>query len=99
MTDDCKYVTSSDGLKICADSNGNTSKLALVFIHGSRMTGGVFDTVFANEKFAEDFHLIRYDLRGQGRSGHPETAEGHVSKLYADDFAAVVTKRLQELRL
>ncbi len=32
---------------------------------------------------------IRYDLRGQGRSGHPGTADGHVSKLYADDFAAV----------
>ncbi len=32
---------------------------------------------------------VRYDLRGQGRSGHPDTAEAHVSKLYADDFAAI----------
>lgn len=32
---------------------------------------------------------VRYDLRGQGRSGVPTSAAGHASKLYADDFAAV----------
>jgi len=29
-------------------------------------------------------------VRGHGRSGKPGTAEGHVSSLYADDFAAVI---------
>ncbi|KLO07077.1 alpha/beta-hydrolase [Schizopora paradoxa] len=89
MTSDSKLVASSDGTKIYADSNGNSSKPALVFIHGFMLSAGVFDCLFADEKFTSEFHLIRYDLRGQGRSGQPKSAEGHVSKLYADDFAAV----------
>ena len=28
-------------------------------------------------------------MRGHGQSAMPETAEGHLSKLYADDFKAV----------
>ena len=29
-------------------------------------------------------------MRGHGRSGKPEFAEGYDSKLYADDFATVI---------
>jgi len=84
-----KIVTSSDGLKIYADSNGNIGKTAIVFLHGFRFSAAVFDRVFEDTEFSSKFHLVRYDLRGQGRSGHPDTAEAHVSMLYADDFAAV----------
>lgn len=28
-------------------------------------------------------------MRGHGRSGKPDTADGHLSHLYADDYAAV----------
>ncbi|KLO15816.1 alpha/beta-hydrolase [Schizopora paradoxa] len=89
MTKIIKSVTSSDGLKLYADSNGNVGKTALVFVHGFRYSGAVFDPVFEDPVFSSKFHLVRYDLRGQGRSGHPDTPEGHISKSYADDFAAV----------
>ncbi|KLO15825.1 alpha/beta-hydrolase [Schizopora paradoxa] len=89
MKKEIKSVHSSDGLQIYADSNGNVGKAAIVFIHGFRLSGACFDRVFEDEVFSSKFHLVRYDLRGQGRSGQPENAEGHVSKLYADDFAAV----------
>ena len=29
-------------------------------------------------------------MRGHGRSGKPDSIEGYSSKVYADDFAAVV---------
>ncbi|KLO05438.1 alpha/beta-hydrolase [Schizopora paradoxa] len=86
-----KYVTSSDGLKIYADSNDNYGKPAIIFTHGFALTSAVFDLVFENPAFAASYHLVRYDLRGQGRSGVPTSAAGHASKLYADDFAAVAT--------
>jgi len=51
-------VTSTDGLKIYADASGNTSKPALIFLHGFRLAGAVFDSIFANEDFAKNFHLV-----------------------------------------
>lgn len=35
---------------------------------------------------------MRYDLRGQGRSGKAETSKAHTSELYANDFMAVVSE-------
>lgn len=32
---------------------------------------------------------VAYDMRGHARSGKPATVDGHSSKLYADDCAAV----------
>jgi pimeloyl-ACP methyl ester carboxylesterase len=32
---------------------------------------------------------VRYDARGHGRSGKPETADAYISGCYADDFEAV----------
>lgn len=37
-----------------------------------------------------NFHKVRYDIRGHGRSGKPNTAEAYESKLFADDFKAVM---------
>ncbi|KAJ7672085.1 hypothetical protein B0H17DRAFT_1084367 [Mycena rosella] len=37
----------------------------------------------------EKLYLVRYDVRGHGRSGKPATPEGYDSALYAADFAAV----------
>ena len=34
-------------------------------------------------------HLIAYDLRGNGRSGKPETEEAYAKERYAEDFWAV----------
>lgn len=34
---------------------------------------------------------MRYDLRGHGRSGKPETAAGYTSDKFAEDFKAVMT--------
>lgn len=34
---------------------------------------------------------MRYDLRGHGRSGKPETDAGYTSDKFAEDFKAVMT--------
>lgn len=62
MTNESKLVSSSDGTKIYADSNGNSSKPALVFIHGFMLAAGVFDSLFADERLAKEFHLVRLSV-------------------------------------
>jgi pimeloyl-ACP methyl ester carboxylesterase len=36
------------------------------------------------------FLQVRYDTRGHGRSGKPETEEGFEQARYAEDFQAIV---------
>lgn len=85
-----RVLTSSDGLKIYAEAAGNSSGPSIVFVHGLTLTAACFDAFFEDSRLLQQFYLVRYDLRGHGRSGKPETIEGHASSLWADDFMAVV---------
>ena len=105
-----KTLFSWDGTKIYADASGTPEKPEIVFIHGQGLSGAVFDIIFSDKRFTEEFYLVRhllvvglvflrqdnhvwkvrYDMRGHGRSDKPDGSEGYASKLYADDFAAVM---------
>ncbi|KDR74313.1 hypothetical protein GALMADRAFT_123754 [Galerina marginata CBS 339.88] len=85
-----RLLKSSDGADIFARAVGNHNNPSLVFIHGLALSGAVFDDLFKEEYLVDRFYLVSYDMRGHGRSGKPDTVEGHASTLYADDFATVV---------
>ncbi|MFI5014682.1 MAG: alpha/beta fold hydrolase [Hyphomicrobiales bacterium] len=83
-------VVSSDGLRLSAQSWGDRSRPAIVFIHGFaqahlcwlRQTRG---------KLARSFHLVTYDLRGHGGSDKPSDLSRYDKpRLWADDLAAVM---------
>lgn len=82
-------LTSPDGTPIWAESNGNTSKPAIVFVHGLSCTALGWDRQFADPALQRDFHLVRYEMRGHGRSGKPLDEQGYESQKIAGDFAAV----------
>ncbi|KAJ7496636.1 hypothetical protein FB451DRAFT_1119524 [Mycena latifolia] len=84
-----KLCLSSDGTPIYAEATGNPTNPSVVFAHGVALSGIVFDRLFADARMLEKLYLVRYDVRGHGRSGKPTTAEGYASALYAADFAAV----------
>ncbi|KAF4597615.1 hypothetical protein EYR40_008077 [Pleurotus pulmonarius] len=84
-----KIVISADGTQIYADATGDPEKQSIVFVHGLALSSIVFDRLFANKRLA-DYHLVRYDMRGHGRSDKPATADAHTSIRYSQDFAAVV---------
>ena len=84
-----QILTSADGTKIWAESAGNPSKPALVFIHGLSCSALGFDKQFVDQGLLENFHLIRYEMRGHGRSGQPLEAEAYQSLRYAEDFKTV----------
>ncbi|KAF7290071.1 AB hydrolase-1 domain-containing protein [Mycena chlorophos] len=85
-----KECTSSDGTKIYADATGNPANPSVVFAHGFALSGIVFDKLFADQRLLDNLYLVRYDVRGYGRSGKPLEAASYHSSLYAADFAAVV---------
>ena len=60
------YV-SSGGAKLYFETAGEGA--ALIFIHAGISDSRMWDPQF--EEFARDFHIIRYDFRGFGRSSLP----------------------------
>ncbi|EMD37083.1 hypothetical protein CERSUDRAFT_137532 [Gelatoporia subvermispora B] len=85
-----KTFESTDGTPIYCEAVGDPSKPALVFTHGLTCSSMFYDVLFTNERLLDKCYLIRYDLRGHGRSGKPDTLEAHASGLYADDFLGVL---------
>ncbi len=83
-------VTTPDGLQLSAQSWGNRSGPAILFIHGF---GQCHLSWLAQVRshMAQDFHLITYDLRGHGESDKPLAAHNYrSSRLWADDLIAVL---------
>ncbi|KZV68761.1 alpha/beta-hydrolase [Peniophora sp. CONT] len=84
-----KELTSKDGTVIYADAIGDPSKPHVVFVHGLSLSGAVFNDMFADARYNSEFYLVRYDMRGHGRSGKPEAEESYSSERYAEDYLAV----------
>ena len=60
----------------------NSRDFFLVSIHSMTVSG------LSNKK--THWFKIRFDQRGQGKTGKLRTEEGYSSKKYADDFVAVI---------
>ena len=89
MSSTALFVTSPDGIKIWAEAVGDASKPAVVFIHGFGFTTLAFDKQFCDPNLLAHLYLIRYEVRGHGRSDKPEVAEAYESIRFAEDFRAV----------
>ncbi|KAF7290724.1 Hydrolase-4 domain-containing protein [Mycena indigotica] len=85
-----KVVQSADGTAIYAEATGDKGKPVAVFIHGFAMTSSAFDGIFEDKAWTSWGHLIRYDVRGNGRSGKPTADAAWASGRLAEDFDAVM---------
>ncbi|KAJ7773619.1 Alpha/Beta hydrolase protein [Mycena maculata] len=85
-----RVVKSADGTDIYAEAVGHSSNPAVVFIHGFSMSSIAFDAIFSDPKWIANVYLVRYDVRGHGRSGRPTDEASWESKRLAQDFDAVV---------
>ncbi|EIW79525.1 alpha beta-hydrolase [Coniophora puteana RWD-64-598 SS2] len=86
-----KQVQSSDGLTIYAEAVGDSSKPAVVFVHGFMLSGAVWDNLFLDPTLLSSVYMVRYDVRGEGRSGKPTSSDGYASALFAADYQAVAS--------
>ncbi|KAI0076344.1 alpha/beta-hydrolase [Panus rudis PR-1116 ss-1] len=84
-----QYLTSKDGTKIWADASGDPSKPHVVFIHGLACTALAFEKQFSDPNLLNNLYMVRYELRGHGRSDQPSNAEAYESIRYAEDYRTV----------
>jgi len=90
LTPIVKTLRSPDGTVIHAEAAGDRNKPAIVFLHGFSLSSVVFDPLFADPMWTDYAFLVKYDLRGHGRSGKPDDEAYWDSKRIADDFRVVV---------
>ena len=57
-----KIVTSLDGTEIWAESKGDTSKQALVWVHGVAAGAVYFENVFNDPEYLSRFHMVCHVL-------------------------------------
>jgi NAD(P)-dependent dehydrogenase (short-subunit alcohol dehydrogenase family)/pimeloyl-ACP methyl ester carboxylesterase len=83
-----RFVQGSDGVQIAVYEEGNASGSTLVLVHSHPDTHNAWDAVTA--LLRDRFRVVRYDLRGSGKSTAPKPVSAYRVDHYADDFAAVV---------
>tara|TARA_B100001094_G_C18115489_1_gene763730 strand:- start:341 stop:1246 length:906 start_codon:yes stop_codon:yes gene_type:complete len=71
-------------------TNGNTTKPAIMFVHGMGQASQAFRLQFDSD-LSENFYLVAFDLRGHGLSGKPWQPDLLVpSKVWAEDISGVM---------
>ncbi|PCH42149.1 alpha/beta-hydrolase [Wolfiporia cocos MD-104 SS10] len=84
-----RFLASADGTKIWAEATGDLAKPALVMIHGLACTAFAFDRQFLDTDLTKNLYLVRYEMRGHGRSDMPDDVADYSSLRQAQDFDAV----------
>ena len=82
-----RFVTSG-GIELAVFEEGNRAGPVVLLVHGYPDTHEVWDEMCA--ELAADHRLVRYDVRGAGRSGRPVNLVGYRLSQLADDLFAVI---------
>ncbi|WP_377268516.1 alpha/beta fold hydrolase [Peterkaempfera sp. SMS 1(5)a] len=77
----------SAGLPLAVAEQGDPARPTVLLVHGYPDTRRVWDEIAA--ELAADHHVVRYDVRGAGDSGVPESRAGYRLELLAADLLAV----------
>jgi len=82
-----RFITSG-GIELAVFEEGNRAGPVVLLVHGYPDTHEVWDDICA--ELAADYRLVRYDVRGAGRSGRPVNLAGYRLSQLADDLFAVI---------
>src|SRR4051795_7059813 len=83
-------VTGGNGVKIFVEEKGDPTKVTMVLcapIMASRLS---WEVQFNDPSLNGNFHLIRYDYRGTGRSDKPKDVNAYSTDLHVLDLNAVI---------
>jgi pimeloyl-ACP methyl ester carboxylesterase len=83
-----RRVLAADGVELAVFTEGDPRQPAVLLVHGYPDTHRVWDRVAA--ELAACHHVIRYDVRGSGASGHPARLAGYRLDRLADDLFTVI---------
>ncbi|KAF7295945.1 AB hydrolase-1 domain-containing protein [Mycena kentingensis (nom. inval.)] len=79
MATTVKECVSADGTIVYSEGSGNPENPGVVFVHGFALSGIVFDHLFCDNRLLDKLYLVRYDVRGHGRSGKPVEPAAYTS--------------------
>lgn len=83
------FVTSADGTRIAVYDTGNPNAAATVLaVHGYPDNASVWNAV--TERLAPEHRVLRYDVRGTGRSDRPRDRRAYRFDRLTDDVDAVL---------
>ncbi|CAG8552017.1 2517_t:CDS:2, partial [Acaulospora morrowiae] len=83
-------VTGGNGAKIFVEEKGDPTKVTLLFcapIMSNRLS---WEVQFTDSSLNQNFHLVRYDYRGVGRSDKPADLNAYSTDLHVLDLNAVI---------
>ena len=87
-TDSRISIPTTDGLQLSALVEGRKTGPTLVFVHGWPDNLHVWDGVV--EQLKDRYRIVRYDVRGAGRSEAPKSFLGYRLTQLGADFRRVV---------
>lgn len=82
-----QFATSADGTRIAYEVTGTGP--AIILLHGGGQTRDSWDEVGYVEPLAKQYTVIAMDLRANGESGKPDTAEAYALDRLLEDIIAV----------
>jgi pimeloyl-ACP methyl ester carboxylesterase len=84
-------VAGANGVPLLVAQAGDPAAPGILFIHGMAQSHLAFHRQFEDPALTSRFHLVAFDLRGQGGSAKPWSPDDYRdSRLWADDVAAVI---------
>lgn len=83
-----REVTSTDGVPLRVHESGVAGASTVVCVHGYPDDHTVWDGVAA--ELTSRYHLVRYDVRGAGKSGKPRSRQAYRLDQLAQDLAMVI---------
>ena len=87
-----RYIQGAGGAKLFVEETGDSTKQAILWIHGYCQSHLAWDKQFEDDILTSQFHMVRMDLRGHGLSDKLTDPEAFMeSKTWADDIHMVIT--------
>lgn len=84
-----RYVTASDGIRLAVFEDGAPDAASTVLlVHGYPDNHRVWDPIAA-ALVADGYRVVRYDVRGAGKSDAPDSLRGYRLEQLTDDLFAV----------
>lgn len=81
------YVTATDGQRLAVYTEGRANAPTLLLVHGYPDNATVWDTLV--DELADTYRIVRYDVRGAGRSTAPERRSGYLLDQLGADLLTV----------
>ncbi|WP_025274003.1 SDR family oxidoreductase [Haloglycomyces albus] len=81
------FVVSDDGVRLAVYQAGDRNNPTVILVHGYPDNHQVWDDVA--EKLKNSYHVVRYDVRGSGRSQRPERLRDYRLDRLASDLHTV----------